>query len=452
MGRIPLFITKGIDGNIPPEYSTIAHHFPCNYQEFLEDSDEFIEAEVEMERYLLEASYRIENYYFRDNLQTPHITNILAKAVNRDRLSEFVSAFIDSHSHQLGTAGPVHMFTFADKETSFLYNLFGLSKERILVMFDDVIKETYYGTLSKPLVGLITKSPHKLLITSILVDALQNNYEETVACCEYIMGFAEYPLMFRNSWKIDVDDGVMNYTMEHLKNKFKSKAKNLTTLLSLLKYDMNKVRLLCDDRLRTGMDHQYIDFIYRVRNQIKGTFKNIAREYYKNHQANATQHTKLGKTDEGHLSDHEGYMSNIASIVENTYSRFLSSGLHNGFVTLSAERWQVDKGNTEGYLNQIFTTKNNKLYRFIENMVTAYFQDSPTSTSVGSAEFLNFGLVLYRSIGTSKKPIYMEIRGILNMWMHDIIHITNYYQREGTIVNYTRAIFDYMVFMIRHHN
>ena len=65
---------------------------------------------------------------------------------------------------------------------------------------------------------------------------------------------------------------------------------------------------------------------------------------------------------------------------------------------------------------------------------------------------MNFGLTLYRSIGTSKDPNYMEIRNILNYWMDEIITITKFYQNKGTIINYTRAIFNYMIMMINHHN
>ena len=85
-------------------------------------------------------------------------------------------------------------------------------------------------------------------------------------------------------------------------------------------------------------------------------------------------------------------------------------------------------------------------------MITAYLSRNPTNTSLGSGEFLNFGLTLYRSIGTSKDPIYQEIRAILNLWMFDIINIKSYYQNQGTIINYTRAVFNYMIMIIfRNH-
>jgi hypothetical protein len=215
---------------------------------------------------------------------------------------------------------------------------------------------------------------------------------------------------------------------------------------------MNKVVLLCDNRLKTGLDYQYIDFINRWRNQINATFKKISIEYYANDEKNASQHTKGGKLDDGTLADQEGHTSNIATTVENTYSKFLSSGVNPSIIRIAAEGNQVDKGTLTGFINQIFASKENRLYKFIEDVVTSYLSKNPTNTSVGSGEFFNFGLTLYRSIGTSKDPIFQEIRSILNLWMYDIINITNYYQNQGTIINYTRGIFNYMIMMINHHN
>ena len=36
--------------------------------------------------------------------------------------------------------------------------------------------------------------------------------------------------------------------------------------------------------------------------------------------------------------------------------------------------------------------------------------------------------------------------------MNDIIQIQNYYKGPGTIINYTRAIYNYIVIMIVHYN
>ena len=121
-------------------------------------------------------------------------------------------------------------------------------------------------------------------------------------------------------------------------------------------------------------------------------------------------------------------------------------------VRIAADGAKVDKDILAGFINQIFGTKNNRLYKLVENVITAYFNKYPNATSVGSNEFVNYGIALYRSIGTSKDPLYHEIREILDYWMFTIINIRQYYQRDGTIINYTRGIFNYIIFMINYYN
>jgi len=207
-----------------------------------------------------------------------------------------------------------------------------------------------------------------------------------------------------------------------------------------------------ENRLKSGYDNEYLDFIMRVRNTIKNTFLNISIQYYKNYEEDRTQYNKAGKRDDGSIADQEGTASTMTSAVENTYNKIAVNPLVAKFIKVAAEGNQVDPGNLESFLNQVFAAKNNKLYRMIENIITSYLSKNPTNTSLGSGEFWNFGLTLFRSIATSKNLIYIEIREILNMWMFDIVKIDSYYKNAGTISNYTRAIFNYLILIIQYYN
>lgn len=415
------------------------------YQDYMEEY--LTEATNEMDIYISEATVHKENYYFKDNLQIPYIAPVLSNKNVREKIIEFTGTFMDTHHSKLYTSGPVWIFTFSDKETSFLYELFGLTKEKMAEINKNMFAETYQGAAQ---FHIVKQAPHKILITAMLVEALQKNYEDMITCCQYLFAFAEYPLVYRMFWKQGVKEDVMNYTIEHVKNKYK--VKKVSNLLELLKYDMDSSLDYWVNQLKLGMDHYYINFIYRVRNQIKNTFKNIAKEYYKNNDENASQHTRADKLDDGSIPDQEGYVSNLSSVVENTYNKFISTGVNERIARAVAEWSQVDKDALVKYLNQIFTTKENQLYKLIESIITAYFSKNPTNTSVGSGEFLNFGLALYRRIGTSKDPTYQDITKILNFWVFDIVGIKNYTQNQGTIINYKRAIFNYMIWMIKYHN
>lgn len=393
--------------------------------------------------------YKI-NFYYRDHLQIPKISQVLKKPRTQETLIEFVSSFIDTHYTQLRTSGPVYNFTFADKETSFFYDTFNTNKDELIEMFYQVEKEAFYGKISKFFEGWVLHAPHKLLLISILIDALQNQYNDVIECMEYILAFAEYPTHYREYWKVGVDEQTMNYTIEHLGSKFKIKKVN--NLLGLLKLDGHVSIESHRDRLLTGADHVYTDFMHRIHNQFNNTYKNISRAYYDAIQAQATQHNKDAQFDDGTTADPEGFNTNIAQIVDKTINKFISGDINNGIVGFCAQGSDVDKNNLTNFINQIMKDKNNRIDKIIEDIITSYFQTNPSSNSVSTTEFIVYGLKLYRSISTSKNPIYQEIRQILTYWMENIINIRQYYKREATVVNYTRAIFNYMIFMIKHYN
>jgi hypothetical protein len=242
----------------------------------------------------------------------------------------------------------------------------------------------------------------------------------------------------------------MDYTIEHLGAKFQIKKSG--TLLSLLKYDATVSVTYMNDKLIDGADNTYIDFIYRMRNQISSKFKKIANEYYENDKNNATQHSKTAQFDDGSLADQDGISTNVAAIVDNTLGKFATGDINTSLAGVAAEANKIDKNNLIGYLNQINSSKGNMLNKFIENVITIYFIKNPSSTGIDSTNFVSFGLSLYRSIGMSKDDLYKKLREILDHWMFDIINIRETYQREATVINYTRAIYNYMILMINYYN
>jgi hypothetical protein len=412
------------------------------YETFIED---YLNEAFQQETIYYESKYKT-NYYFRDNL-LPIVHNVLQNNQIQDNIIQFTGNFIDTNSVKFDTSGPVYKIPFTDREISFLYDTFNITSESLMSMCKEMFLETYeFQTVPH----MIQSTPHKVLITAMIVDSLQNNYEDMVECSLYLFAFVEYPLIYHIFWPLDVTKDVMEYTIEHLSNKFK--IKNFKNLLGLLKYDMDSSLKLWRTKLMDGADNSYIEFISRVRTQIRSKFRNISREYYKNYEKNATQHSSGGKMDDGHLSDQGGQSSNTAAIIDNTYNKFITNGVNEKLAKITAEGNTVDSSNVISYINMIQTSKDNRLYKMISNIIMSYLLKNPTNTSLDSAEFVNYGLTMYRSIGISKNELYKEVREILNIWMFEIINIRQYTNRDGTIINYTRAIFNYIILMINYYN
>lgn len=424
-----------------------------SYGLFLEEY--LTEAKIEMNKYLDSTGYTEaakegvykHNFYLRDNLQKKYVSEVLAKESSRDTIMEFVGKVWDDHHRELSTAGPTYSFVFGDKEVSVLYELFNITKEEILQIYDNMVKETYYGNISKFITGWITNAPHKLLITAILSDAYQNNYEDIIEACEWMWGFSEYAIVFSEFWHIGVKEDVMDYTIEHLSRNIITKVKSIG---GLLKYDAHAATSFYADEFRKGgADNVYIDMMRRMRNQISNKFRKIANAYYDNYRNNASQHSTTSKFDDGSVAELDGVNNNSAQLIDRITSKFITGGINDSYARITAEAQKLDKDTLIGFISQIMSTKNNYLPKFIENTILAYFNKYPTADSL--SEFVNFGLALYRSIGTSKDELYMELKNIINYWMNDIVHINDLYKSPNTIINYHRAVFNYVILMINYY-
>ena len=372
------------------------------YNEYMQDfvDEYFNEAKSKEDVYII-------NYYLRDNLQKVYVSDKLKDIRTQEALIDFTGDFIDKHTKEFRTAGPVYNVLFGDTETSFLYELFNINAEKILELYTNMVKETYLKDTVKFQTGWIQNAPHKLLLTSILIDALQNNYEDVVTCIEYLWAFSEYPILYREYWKLGVKEDLMNYTIEHLGSKFQ--VKKVGNLLGLLKYDSTGAVTLMKENLLTGADHVYNDFMQAIRNRINSKFRNISNAYYENDKKNATQHDKTTQFDDGSLADQDGINTNIARIVDNTINKFISGDINSSLAGIAAEANKIDKNNLIGYLNQIFTTKGNMVPKFIENVITIYFLKNPSADNLSASSFVSFGLSLYRSISMSKDDMYNYI-------------------------------------------
>ena len=391
-----------------------------------------------------------ENYIFRDSLQRKHVSPVLAKPANREKLIEFTASFIDENATALSKPGPVLMIRFTDTHINTIYDMFHTSKEEVMELFQKVVQETYYGKLSKPLLGLVERAPHKLVLVAVLIDAYQNNYTDILECMAYLLPFIEYPMLFSHYWPTGVKEDVMEYTVEHMSSKFK--LKKVSNLQGLLRWDGQSTIDYFVKRFGDGQDHWYVDVIYGLRNRLNNTFRNISSKYYKNSKAGNTQHQSTSQFDDGSVADNVGITNNISQIIETTVNKFASGTMNLNILKICAEGMQVDRSNLESFLNQIYTDRTAQIPRFVECVIQAYFHQYPTATRINASEFVSYGLSLYRSIATSQDPILKEIRDILNHWMQDIIKIQSLYTREGTKSVYTRAVFNYFILMINYYN
>lgn len=388
-----------------------------------------------------------ENFYLRDHLQLPIVAPKLKSKAVRDQIIAYTGQMLDERSSVLADPAPMKKFHYGEKDIEPLMKLFGVTKEQLWAMFQEVNKEAYYGRIPLDYVGWVKNAPWKLLFIAILIDALQNGYKEIVECIEWLYALNEYPIIFSNSWKTGVNPELMKYTIEHMSNQ--NTIKKVGNVKNLLKYDMDVSLEAHKDRLILGADHDYMDAIARFRNQIKNKFVIIARAYYKNHGDDLTMHQQDSMFDDGNINPLEGLAATMTHYIDKAMRGFAPKNINVGIARGLAQSAHVDAGKLEEFLRIILDAEDNQLREFIECVITAYFSNNQSDTKLGGKKFITFGLTMYRSMGTSKQPLFLKLRQILDLWMFDILKIQDIFKtRKATIIGYTRAIFNYMIFMI----
>lgn len=389
-----------------------------------------------------------ENYFLRKNLQLKYIHDPLSKPRNQEEIVIAINRFTDQHHEQLSTSGPVYSFQFNEKEVKFLYDIFGLSPDILVDLYTKMVAETYEGGKISPFfISWVKFAPHKVMFTAMQMEAVQNGWDDMLDASEYLWAYTEYPILYRDSYRIGVKKDVMDYTIEHLSSK------HIITRMNswgeLLKYDSHVATVSCIEALRAGQDNTYSDIMQRYRNQFKSKMKNIAQEYYKNSENNSSMHNMTTEFDDGSKAEQEGHGANQAQIIERTINKISENPVNQELVRITAQGAKVDRSNLQGCIAQIYAMKDNKIPKMIEDIISAYFMQYPESMSIVNVEFLNFGLSLYRSLSNSKEKIYAEMSNILTMWM-DMLNLQ--YDRAATLIAYRRAIFNYFMMLINYYN
>ena len=271
------------------------------YEIYMENMDYFTEAESDP-----------NSNYLERNLQT--IVDEKMKDPNTLKgILSHIQDYLGRHTDALSAPGPMYDMPFTTKDIQVYYNLFELDSSILISNFNNVIKEAYGGQGN---FDMIKKSPHKLLFVSMLMNALKTNNEDLRKACTFLFAFADYQILFKNSWRYGVKADVMEYTIEHLSNQFK--IRQFQNVLGWLYYNANRVIETRYKRLLTRVDIEYFGTIGAVRNILNSAFKNIAEEYYANYKKDATSHTQTDEFDDGQLNLGEGNLNKLSSIVDIT--------------------------------------------------------------------------------------------------------------------------------------
>ena len=175
-----------------------------NEPEILLDNDE----------YLTEAGV---NTYFTVSEIYPKVEATLSTPNGDIQFKKLVGSYMDRNSEKLHTSGPVYLIPFGDKDKAEYFKLFSTSASEIRTVVDKIIKA---NTGSKSDFKLLRGNPIFWLFYCCIRYYHLHNDEKGLNVALAIYALSVYPSIFSRLFKYGANEAVMQYTMDHLSEKF----------------------------------------------------------------------------------------------------------------------------------------------------------------------------------------------------------------------------------------
>ena len=353
-----------------------------------------------------------------------------------------IGSFIDRNHETLSDIGPSKIIYFTDYEKNQLYDLIDITPKQIKTAKDKSrdIKST----------GLNLSDPYKLLMAMVVRYFSMNNDEKLTRLSVFYLGCSFYPSLFTKYWKFQPNDKVMEYTINHLSNKYKIKQfGNLMDTLDDISYG---AYLLYKDAIHEGKDKDIAQFILSIKTRLNSFLKQLANEWYKNYESGNYISDEFESTDSDNFREADSTIYVINRLVENISLKLIINGPPMKLVTTAANTNQVSVNELRNYINTMIVSDNiDEIKAIIEAILMLFLYDERnTSKEINSDKFLIYCLDVYKRSNTTNKNI-ITIKKILDDWLTrlDLYKKT---QRQATINNFRRALYVFFVMSIQYYN
>ena len=211
------------------------------------------------------------------------------KSTNYDKLTfQVIGKFRDKNMELLSTSGPCYRVTITDKDKDDFYSAIGLNE----VLIKAALKESNYIQNS----WAIMMNPfYTACATAIRYYIIKHKMDKANMISFYLC-IGMYPLVHHKYFKYNCNENIMNYTISHLSHKYKYKQlKSLYATLQDLATVCTKTH---ESRLKVGADIDFTKYINDMHARLNDNLKNVAVEYYKNHESGNYLNVESDNMDE----------------------------------------------------------------------------------------------------------------------------------------------------------
>lgn len=400
--------------------------------------------EDEIDSFIFESAG--DTYVIKSKIY-PIVEKTLSDPQKDKKFRNAVRSYIDRNSTDLHTSGPVNLVPFTDSDKEIFYNIFDTSKDQLIGPIDEMTK----GINDKANWRLLRQNPIFCLFYECIRYYTIKKDKTGVNTALAIYALSVYPSVFAMLFQYGTNADVMKFTMDNLSAKYLMKQEG-SVFGGLMKSIQNSYNFLKPNFIDSS-DKEVVRFITRIRNDQKSLFKNIATQYYKNHQKGLRASTQSETYGDNQLIDDN---MNNTTIVEDVTRKIVLSLITNGVdltrATAASKITNISLVELRFYLNKIITEdRSDELRQFVEAILFAFlYQDKHQPYEINEKKFLQFCLEYFRKTNTNDKNIN-TFKYLLDKWSADV-GINAKYKRLASQIAYKRAIYTYIILCIQYYN
>ena len=410
---------------------------------FLEMGGDLIDPEHMIEIFEADAS---SSHIIKERLY-PKIEAVLSTPAGDRKFKQIVGSYMDKNSTKLHTSGPVHMVPFGDMDKQMYFNLFNITAKEVTAMVDEITKKISTQTDFK----LLHNNPIFWVFYCCIRYYTLKKDQKGLNTALAIYALSVYPSLFSLFFKYGANEGVMQYTMDNLSEKYLMKQAG--HVFGGLFLSINHSYDFLKNTIPDASDLDIIRFIQRIRNDQKSLLKNICDQYMKNHAAGNRVKLSKDSHDEVQLDiDAENNTTQVEVVSNHIVNQIITNGLDLRRVTQCKDLSNIGLADCRFYLSKIVTDKYTKeIQDFIQSILFVFlYVEHHSKQDINSSHFLVWSSELFRKTNSNDENIKC-IKDTLNKWGEETgVHAK--FKREASRVSYKKAIFWYFILSIQYYN
>lgn len=377
----------------------------------------------------------------------PRISAVLSTPAGDKRFKQIVGAYMDRNNEKLHTSGPVYMIPFGDVDKAQFFTLFKIEPKEI----QDLVIKITEKINNKSDFKLLRNNPIFWVFYLCIRYYTLKKDEKGLNTALVIYALSVYPSVYHVFFPHQPNEAVMQYTMDHLSEKYLMKQAG--HVFGGLFLSIKHSYAFLNPYLKDASDAEIIRFIQRIRNDQKSMIKNICDQYMQNHRKGLRVKLTKDSYDEVQIDiDAENNSTIVEIVANNVVNQIITNGLDMKRVSQCYKIANIGLSDCRYYLSKVISVNyTNDIKAFIHAILFLFlYIDHKTKEDINSSYFLVWSSELFRKTNSNDDNIRI-IKQTLDKWGEET-GVHEKFKREASRVSYKRAIFWYFILSIQYYN